>query len=407
MQTSFEQDEHPGQPRILFFGLGHSSHTHAWIDLLRETALNVRLFCMTKESPPAHWQTKSYVWTDAAGGGDSATRSHLWNHAATGYRIRRRAARATGRDFDETWPVNDWLLNVVREWKPHIVHTLGIDAAHFYLPVREKLGTPAPRWVLQTRGGSDLQLAHADPNKRPGIAGVLRACDQLLSDNIVNYRIARDLGVREDQLARIGTVPGTGGVEIDDNWSTRPSIRRSIVWPKAFESPWSKSLPVVEALKICWERIQPCQIEMLATCPETLMHFWTLPEGLRQNVRVRERIPREEAVELIKAARVVLAPSLVDGVPNVMYEAMAAGAVPIVSPLESITPVVAPEGNVLFARNLYPEEIAAALERAMADDTLVDSMAAKNLELVKRIADREVIRPRVIDFYRGLAAHAS
>ena len=35
-------------------------------------------------------------------------------------------------------------------------------------------------------------------------------------------------------------------------------------------------------------------------------------------------------------ARVMLAPSLVDGTPNSMFEAMASGALPIVSPLETI-----------------------------------------------------------------------
>jgi glycosyltransferase involved in cell wall biosynthesis len=99
----------------------------------------------------------------------------------------------------------------------------------------------------------------------------------------------------------------------------------------------------------------------------------------------------------------MLAPSLVDGVPNSMYEAMAAGALPIVSPLETIRPVVEQERNVLFARNLYPEEIAGALTRAMTDDALVDSAAKHNLELVRRVANRGEIQPRVVKFYNELA----
>ena len=102
-------------------------------------------------------------------------------------------------------------------------------------------------------------------------------------------------------------------------------------------------------------------------------------------------------------ARVMLAPSLVDGTPNSMFEAMAAGALPIVSPLETIRPLVEDEQNVLFARNLYPEEIAAALVRAMTDDALVDEAARRNLELVARIADRDEVRARVVKFYESLA----
>jgi len=98
----------------------------------------------------------------------------------------------------------------------------------------------------------------------------------------------------------------------------------------------------------------------------------------------------------------MLAPALIDGIPNSMYESMAAGAFPIVSPLETILPLVKHEENVLFARNLYPNEIAEALERAMTDDKLVDAAAQRNIELVRRVAARDVIRPRVIEFYESL-----
>jgi hypothetical protein len=60
------------------------------------------------------------------------------------------------------------------------------------------------------------------------------------------------------------------------------------------------------------------------------------------------------------------------------------------------------EENVLFARNLYPEEIAKALVRAMNDDVLVDRAAEKNLTLVHRLANREVIRKQVIEFYNSI-----
>jgi hypothetical protein len=68
--------------------------------------------------------------------------------------------------------------------------------------------------------------------------------------------------------------------------------------------------------------------------------------------------------------------------------------------------VVKSEENVLFARNLYPQEIAAGLTRAMTDDHLVDAAADRNLELVRRIANRDVIRPRVVEYYESLACQS-
>jgi hypothetical protein len=87
-----------------------------------------------------------------------------------------------------------------------------------------------------------------------------------------------------------------------------------------------------------------------------------------------------------------------------MFEAMATGAFPILSPLETIRPLVRDGTNTLFARNLYPDEIGQALVRAMTDDALVDGAAAKNLALVRELADRTAIRPRVLGLYDSVAA---
>jgi glycosyltransferase involved in cell wall biosynthesis len=236
---------------------------------------------------------------------------------------------------------------------------------------------------------------------------IMSDCDQLLDDNARGFEIARELGVRADQLATIGTVPGTGGIDVDaiaQAWEGPPSLRRIIVWPKAYECPWSKSLPVLEALTLCWDRIPPCDVYMLAMQPETQLWFKTLPDHIKERCHVAERVPREQVLALMARARVMLAPSLVDGTPNSLLEAMAAGALPIVSPLETIRAIARDEENVLFARNLYPNEIASALERAMRDDLLVDRVAETNGTVVRGLADRAVIAPKVRAWYAQLAS---
>lgn len=408
MTPSFERDPHPGRPKILFVALGESSHTHSWVNLLEGAPFNVRVFSMPSGTPPDAWPVRTYVTEYLSGAANSATRLRLFPQG--------RGARFARRNFERLFGAANveeaaarWLAKVVRQWRPDIVQTLGLAQGEFYLGARRRYGLDGMgKWVLQTRGGSDLALSHLDPERRAGIGEVLRACDQLLSDNLQNFRIARELGVREEQLSGIGTVPGTGGIDVgalSRGWHGRPSGRRLILWPKVYECPWSKALPVFEALKLCWERIRPCEVELLAMSPETQMWFWALPGEIRASCRPRERVPRAEVLELMTRARVMLAPTLVDGVPNSMYEAMAAGAFPVVSPLETIVPVVEAERNVLFARNLYPDEIADALVRAMTDDGLVDAAAERNLALVRGVADRAEIRGRVVGFYERLAAN--
>ena len=410
MNRRFSSDAFPGRPRILFIGLGENTHTHSWIDLLEGAEFNVRLFSMPTGSPPDDWPVRTYVTSYHGPRVRTTTRTPLYPANSLRRFVKRQASRAFGMHDVEAL-AGRWLARILREWRPDIIHTLGIEqGGEFYLRVRRRFDLEGiGKWVLQTRGGSDLALTHLDPERRMELVEILGACDQLISDNEQNFRIARELGVREEQLATIAPVPGTGGIDVgllQKKWQGLTSGRRVIVWPKAYDSAWGKMLPTFEALKAVWDRIQPCEIHMLSMNSESNMWFWSLPEAIRRSCQPRERVARSEVLEIMLKARVMLAPALIDGVPNSLYEAMACGAFPIVSPLETIVPVVKNEENVLFARNLYPNEIAEALGRAMTDDALVDTAAERNLELVRRIASRDLIRPRVIEFYERLAGRA-
>ena len=409
VNSSFDNDLYPGRPKILFIGPGDSTHTHSWVDLLHDEPFNVRAFIPPNMvSPPQDWTIRTYLTAYERGSIDCAIRKRLIDEGRAKRLVQRYVTLARKQSWNSNKFAEEWLAQIIRHWQPDIIHTFSLAAGEFYFNVRQTYGLRNQgKWVLQVRGGADLAWSHLDPELRGQIGEVLRACDQLLSDNTQNFRIARDLGVRQDQLSSIGTVPGTGGIDVRnlaDKWQGPPAMRRVILWPKVYEWPWSKALPVYEALKLAWDRIQPCEVEMLATLPGARMYFWTLPEEMRRACRLRERVPRSQALEAMTRARVMLAPSLVDGTPNAMFEAMAAGALPIVSPLETIMPLVEDGRNVLFARNLYPEEIAAALVRAMTDDALVNESSQRNVELVKRIANRDEVRVRVVKFYESLAA---
>ena len=507
----FESDPFPGRPKILFIGIGGSSHTVSWIDLLSRANLNVRLFAMPNYgAPPSDWAVRTYLPTPLPPEGlNPRWRScnYPTPEEARAERVRAEAARqamleerieaarqalqssrvlrmmhrlesgiiirpyesslftnlkksalgmaaslvvslmnrlglswkGVGRSFCEDdldelaipalssedtalAPIpaevpqppspEEWLARVIREWRPDIIHTLGLthdQGGLFYYQIRRNYNLAGlGLWVLQLRGGSDLTLNRHDAVVAPLLAQALNDCDQIISDNMVNIDYAEEMGVSRGKTAPISPVPGTGGMDIASlrkTWTLPPSKReRLILWPKAYDCTWSVALPVFEALKIAWERIKPCRIVMLCMTTETTkMWFETLPEEIRKSTQVHERIPRDEALAYMRQARILLAPSLVDGIPNVLYEAMACGAFPIVSPIETISRVVVSERHGLLARNLFPDEIAQALIRAMSDDTLVDETALRNLTYVRELADRSAIEAKVVAYYEDQA----
>lgn len=401
MSIALNKDPYPGRPKILFIGLAESSHTQAWIDLLTGAEFNVRLFVMPY-GPSLGWPLKTNPRETAF------QQESIALHYKFSFNYKK-IVRNIGLLFP--WLYTARLAIVIKQWKPDIIHTLGLfdgQGGQLYFEARRKFQLESyGKWILQLRGGSDLALRRHNPKFRGLIQQALSECDQIICDNRANIKYAGELGIPEEKFAPIVPVPGSGGIDVTPGNSPAldlPSKReRIILWPKAYESQWSKALPVLEAIQTAWEKIRPCEIYMLAASPDVYEWYLSMPEETRKHCHIKERIPRQEVLSLMKRARVLLAPSLIDGVPNSLYEAMADGAFPIVSPLETIMSVVDQPENVLFARNLYPDEIADALVKVMNDDPLVDKAAKNNFILVRTIANRQTIKTNVVNYYQRLA----
>lgn len=441
MNRDFDQDVYPGRPRILFIGFPESSHTHSWIDLLADGAFNVRLFGLPSAEPPAEWPVKTYLTKTDNGRLDSATRRSVYpppHSSAIGLATAARSALDRGivngipfmrsivesgiglterlARTDHAVTMEGALAAVIREWKPDIIHTLGFDSAsYFYLRARKEFELEAiGRWVAQARGGPDLALQRYSPAYRPLIEEVLATCDHFIADNDPNYSYALSAGLTEEKVNNpgMGVVSGAGGMDVEamrGMWSLLPSKReRVIVWPKAYELYTSKAMPVFEAILNVWDRIQPCRIEMLWMVQSDVQIWYEklFPPHIKVHCPSFGRLSREETLQRVASARVMIAPSLSDGIPNTMMEAMALGAAPLVSPLDTIVPVVKHEENVFFARNLYPDELGEALVRLMSDDDLVDRMAENNLVRIQELADRRAVKKRALVYYDEIARQA-
>jgi glycosyltransferase involved in cell wall biosynthesis len=422
--STFEVDDYPDRPRVLFVGWPESSHTHSWIDLLQSSRINARLFALPSAVPRPDWRVRTYVTIDTPNALDPAFRKPPTKLQPAPQPMPRRweSLRWTPTPTLSLPPVSvsieRQLADAILHWRPHVVHTLGINSASYLLDRTRQLHPHIigiGRWVVQVRGGPDLALHKYDPDHRPRIESIFSNCDHLIADNTINYDDAIKLGLDESKVRSpgLGVVSGPGGLDVAalrTSWSLLPSKRpRTILWPKTYETISSKALPVFEAIRLAWDRIAPVTFELLWLVQSDVQIWYnkTMPDHIKASCNLHGRLDREQVLTMLPNARVMLAPSLTDGIPNSMMEAMALGAFPIVSPLDTITPIVKNEENVLFARNLYPEEIAAALVRAMQDDALVDQAAERNVVRVDQLANRSRVRDAVIKYYAEIAAMQS
>lgn len=402
--------------KILFVADASSSHTQSWVRLLDNSGFDIKVFGVGGTQSP------EYYPYDIISTVPSPTRSKLSNYLSwrTGMfcksirhdefrlSILELLAKVSRRpdicfnDFE-----CELLASTIKQWKPDIIHTLGIiSSAIPYQVVRKRFCLESiGSWVVSAWGGSDFDLVCHDPSYVKQLVSVVKECDYFIADNEPAYRHAKYFSLNSSKIIDRGVTPGAGGVEVDrlrSLRSTKPSRLRTILIPKAYECPFSKVLPVFEAIKLCWKQISPCNLIFTACNEEAKAWFRDLPENIKSCSEIEDRIPHEQLLDIMAKSRMVLAPSLIDGIPNTLYETMATGAFPIFSPLETFSNIMKDGQSILYAHNLFPNQIAEALVKAMNDDALVDSASDINLQLVRSLAERSDIQRDVIKFYNSI-----
>lgn len=391
------------RPRILFVCFADSPHSQSWISLLKKSHFEVRVFASPTDLgtryPPVPWDfpTYSLYQPDPS----RQTSKTYWLLPTFGW-VRPIVRRITTRYDIATI----WLAKIIRTWEPDIVHSLSFEHAAYstWNALRRLPRQARPKWVISS-WGTEINFGIEDPNTRSKLSTCITECDGFIGDCYRDLYHAKSLGLLAGKLPPGPTIPTTGGIDLDELTGLCRDLdqRKLILVPKAYETYANKTLPIVEALSLCEDITNGYQIHLLMSSPEIQSYVKRLPSKIRERFTCAPTIPKQDVLAMYGAARVMIAPSLSDGTPNVMLEAMALGALPIMSPLSSIQEWINDGENGLFAHALYPEQIANALRRALLDDDLCKRAAQINQGIVTERANRSLIRNVMINYYQHLA----
>jgi glycosyltransferase involved in cell wall biosynthesis len=382
--------------RILFLADGHSVHTHGWLRLLEGTEWEVHA-SVGGAVPPCPIEATFHT-LDAKAENPAGNRVKPWWPWRRGLSRVYRWRFGHGHDAESRRHAA-----LIRKLRPSIVHSLRIQhEGYVALGAIDAIRSVGASWFVSL-WGSDLYHFGAMSEHRDRIRAIVQQCDFVIPDCARDFSLAREFGATDGQFCFDRPIPTSGGVDVSRVRGCMPepdpAHRQVLLFPKARADRFHRFLPIVEAIRKAAAPLTGFDLVFVGVNGESRRAIETLPTHVRERCVLSEWLPHEAMIERVAAARAVIAPSVSDGTPNVMLEAMAGGALPVFSPLESITEWIDDGVNGLLADNDDADALAAALMRAATDDDFTRAAAAANLERISGRADRARLRSMILDAY--------
>ncbi len=130
-----------------------------------------------------------------------------------------------------------------------------------------------------------------------------------------------------------------------------------------------------------------------------LAEKWAWGLGISDSVRLLPSVPRDRMADLFRLASVAVSPSLHDGTPNTLLEAMACGCLPVAGDIESVREWITDGGNGLLCDPASPESLANSIVRALCDEQLRNNARDQNKRLIAERADYRRVMKQAEEFY--------
>jgi glycosyltransferase involved in cell wall biosynthesis len=263
--------------------------------------------------------------------------------------------------------------------------------------------------VMSTWGSDFIWFARKYPAHRMLARWALERADGLLPDCDRDRELAHEAGFARGRPVLV--CPGNGGVDFTVYRPGRDALTRErlIVYPRGLV-PSVRLDTLIRSLSLL-ERAQesgaPRAVLLVQSAFVPVVTRMVRTAGLSsERVRVMPLVDQDTWVALLQRAAVLVSPSVSDGTPNSMLEAMACGAFPVMGDLASIREWIHHGVNGLLFDPTNAEQLAACLQEALTNSDLRRSAQAANVELAKARADRARIMPAVRGLYARVASRA-
>lgn len=309
----------------------------------------------------------------------------------------------------------EFIRGVLEKIRPQVVHSHGLNVNWRNQMAEIHEARRLSRWAknsswLYTSWGTDLDFfPKVDQTQDKLLRQIMPDVDILVTECERDRRLACAYGFRGFFW---GKLPMFGGVDerLLEELCTRASQRRLILVKgrdnnaESGQDPVGRARFILDAIERERDILKEYEIVFLQASP----HIAERVEAMASKgiaISAPQRFDSyNDVLSLFLRARAFIAMTVNDGLPSSLCEAMAAGALPVHSDLESVAEWVKDGENGILTPPENVGAIAAALRRIVSDHAFLDSAAALNRLAVSEKLRFKDIRKQVLQLYHDCAA---
>jgi len=386
--------------RILYVADGRSPTAINWIKHFVESGHEVHLattFASRPQMDLASIHNLPVAFSSAAGEPGSK-RTGMRANLPVNFRTRLRqwfgplTLKAAAKNFRK----------LVSEVQPDLVHAMRIP---FEGMLAAEAGQSVP--LLVSIWGNDFTLhAPSSPLMRKATRRTTCRATALHSDTQRDLKLAEYWGFDSEKPSIV--LPGNGGVRTDIFYAlpeatqtTGIKARLQVINPRGMRS-YVRNDVFFQAIPLVLRK----RPEVRFLCPamegEPEAEKWVKDLKIEEYVQLMPKLSAKAMADSYHASQVMVSPSIHDGTPNSLLEAMATGCFPVLGKIDSLTEWIRDGENGLFTSLRDPAHLAEAIIKALKDADLRAAAAQINTKIIADRASYTDVMAKAEDFYEKL-----
>lgn len=295
----------------------------------------------------------------------------------------------------------------IEEAKPDIVHAMRVPyegmltaaalARGFDMSGKNIRSTQPPRFLVSIWGNDFTLHAPSTPLMKLHTRRVMQSADALHADVERDVRLAHVWGLGEDKPTLVA--PGNGGVRSDVFYPPAEPVTNPVIINPRGVRPYVRSDSFFKAIPLVLEKRPDAKFLCSSMQGEAQAQTWVRELGIENAVELMPPVPFSEMGNVFRRAQIVVSPSVHDGTPNSLIEAMACGCFPVAGDLDSIREWITHAQNGLLVDAAEPQSIADAILLGLEREDLRREAAGLNVKIISARAEYGVTMKRVAEFY--------